>query len=66
MNTYPREIVEKMIINLYRHDDVESCFDAIFDNPELRHELESDDITADEMVERIYKKHGLNFEADLR
>ena len=52
MSNYPREVAERMILNLARHD-LESAYDAIFDHPELRAELEADDLTAGEMLERI-------------
>ena len=57
-NHYPRDVAERMAINLYRHDDIEAAYDVIFDNPELHAELERDGLTAAEMLERIIKRNG--------
>lgn len=53
MTHYPVEIVERMVINLSRKRDLTECYDAIFQNPVLRAELEADDLTASEMLDRI-------------
>lgn len=53
MSNYPKEVAERMIINLARQEDLTEAFDAIFDHPELRAELEADDLTASEMLDRI-------------
>ena len=48
---------EQQIIALYNGGSIEQAFDLIFDNRRLKGELEADDITADEMVERIIKRN---------
>ena len=57
-NRYPKDVVERMAINLYRHGDTVTAHDLIFDNPELRDELERDDLIAVEMVECVIKRNG--------
>ena len=56
-NRYPKDVVERIAINLYRQGDTVAAYDTIFDNPELRAELERDDLTAVEMMERIIERN---------
>jgi hypothetical protein len=47
-NRYPRDVVERMAINLYQHGDTVAAYDLIFDNPELCDEIERNTRTRDQ------------------
>ena len=57
MENYPVKVAEKMVINLSRKADLTEAFDAIFDCPPLRAELEAHDLTADGMLDRIIARN---------
>ena len=51
--------IKDKIIELYKkgkEDSVREAYDLIFDTPELRTELEKNDYTAHQMVEKLIKE----------
>jgi hypothetical protein len=58
MSNYPKDIDERIAINLYRKQSPVEAYDVLFNHPELLEEMERDDLTAVEMMERIISRNG--------
>jgi hypothetical protein len=54
---YPQPVVERMILNLHRHGKTEEAYDAMFDCPELVDEIEENDLTCAQLLDRIRRRN---------
>ena len=58
MSHYPLDTIERVIVNLSRKEDLTEAYDLMLDSPRLRHEMEQDNLTAAELLERIVARCG--------